>query len=135
MRLGSNRSTGRVYDYVRSGATWRLRQTLRVRDGADGCFGNSLAISGKVLVVSAAGAGSGANGVTYIYVRSGQRWRSQARLNDPANGTGDDCGADIAVSNSIAVIGANDVNGEAGAAYIYGQSGSTWKRQFWSPGR
>lgn len=93
-------------------------------------FGGAVDISGNSAIVGATIFGS-ASGNAYIYTTSdgGNTWTEQQILG-PQNG---DFGNDVAISGDIAIVGAplDDPGGltNAGAAYIYTRSGSTWTLQ------
>lgn len=124
--------------------------------GANDFFGRSVAISGDTMVVGAIsedGSGTGVNpasdegasnsGAAYVYVRSSGVWSLQAYLKASNTGAGDGFGRAVAVSGDTIVVGANleDGNGngvdpvsnelaaDAGAAYVYKRSGTTWSLQ------
>lgn len=86
------------------------------------------------------------SGAAYVFTRSGTTWSQQAYIKPPNSDAGDRFGMPIALSadgNTLAVgapnedsnartVGGDQGNnsaGEAGAAYIYSRSGSTWSFQ------
>jgi hypothetical protein len=135
--IGANaldKDAGAAYVYVRSGATWRRQATLTDPAGGENdLFGSSVAVSstaaGTIAVIGAPGAGANGAGLAYVYVRSGKTWRRQAALTDPNGQSEDNFGASVAVSGTIAVIGAYGVNKTRGAAYMFARSGGTWRLQ------
>ena len=83
-------------------------------------------------------------GAAYVFTRSGTTWTQQAYLKASNTGAGDGFGAAVAISgNTIAVSApyeasaASGVNGNgndnsatnAGAAYVFTRSGTTWSQQ------
>lgn len=122
-------------------------------------FGRDSAISGDTLVVGAFqedSKGSGVNssekddnslgdsGAAYVFVRNGGSWSQQAYLKASNPGLGDYFGLSVAISGDTIVVGApgessaatgvngnqaNDDAGDAGAAYVFQRSGSTWVQQ------
>lgn len=87
-------------------------------------------------------------GAAYVYVRTGSTWTAQAYLKSPNTGAGDRFGSAVAISGDTIVIGAryedscstsliNGASGyptdnrcsDAGAAYVFVRSGSTWAAQ------
>jgi hypothetical protein len=90
-------------------------------------FGYSVSVSGTTAIVGAPGAFRG--GGAYIYLRAGRHWQKQAVLVDPPNIPDDSFGYSVAVSGSVAVVGAWGTRKHAGAAYIYARSGGRWHRQ------
>ncbi len=125
---------GAAYVYVRSGATWSQQAVLSAADVADGtCFGSSVAISGDTIVVGAVGTIVDAKsyaGAAYVFTRTGTTWSQQTKLTEPVTGAGDSFGNSVAVSGNIAVVGAWQTTGVAGAyagaAYVSTRTGTTW---------
>ena len=123
-------NSGAAYVFVRSGTTWSQQQKLLPAEVvADDQFGASVSISGDTLVVGAPthdapGADSGA---AWIYTRSGMTWSLQQKL---APGPAlSQFGSAVSVSGDTAIIGATEDDSaasNAGAAYVYTRSGSTW---------
>jgi hypothetical protein len=118
----------------------------------------ALSSDGNALAVGApfeASSGTGVNGASdestsgagavYVYTRSGTAWSQQAFVKASNTGAGDNFGTSVALSgdgNTLAVgapaedssgfgIGSapDDTATDAGAAYIYSRSGSTWSPQ------
>jgi FG-GAP repeat protein/IPT/TIG domain-containing protein len=132
---GINAGSATVFE--RSGGTWTEGQTLEASNGATyDAFGWSVAISGETVVVGAPIADSGAgpeSGVAYIFVRSGGTWTEQQEV-FASDATQDaQFGHDVAVSGDTVVVGARAANvpsiGNAGAAYVFTRSGTTWTEQ------
>ena len=121
-------------------------------------FGFSVAVSGNTVVVGAYYESSDANGVNgnqtdnsaslagaaYVFVRDGTTWTQQAYLKASNSSEGDYFGYSVAVAGDTAVIGAlgedsnaTGINGDqndnsafdAGAAYVFVRSGTTWTQQ------
>jgi hypothetical protein len=121
-------------------------------------FGYSVAISGDTMVVGALYEASNAKGVNgnqsddsaseagaaYVFVRSGGIWSQQAYLKASNTEAFDASGTSVAISGNTIVVGAPNessnakgVNGDesdnsasdAGAAYVFVRSGSTWSQQ------
>ncbi|MBL9148250.1 MAG: integrin [Phycisphaerae bacterium] len=150
--------SGAAYVFVRSGTAWTQQAYVKASNtgGADQ-FGASVAISGDTMVVGAFSEASGATGVNgnqadnsasgsgaaYVFVRSGTTWSQQAYLKASNTDAGDSFGGEVAISGDIVVAGATwessnaaGVNGNqsddslfsAGAAYVFGRTGSTWSQ-------
>ena len=125
--------------------------------GVQDNFG-SVAISGDTLVVGAYREGSNATGVNgdqtndlapeagaaYVFVRTGGTWSQQAYLKASNAEAADHFGYAVAIDGDTIVVGAyqeasasTGVNGDqsdnsafnAGAAYVFVRSGSTWTQQ------
>ncbi len=91
-------------------------------------FGEAVAISGDTIVV-----GSGENedqGAAYVFVRSASGWEGPvSRLTASGGAVGDDFGSAVAISGDTVVVGANAVNGDQGAAYVFVKPASGWGSQ------
>jgi len=128
-------NAGSAYIYVRSGTTWSLQSTLNnPTPAASDNFGYSVAISGDYAIVGARYDDTGADnaGSAYIYVRSGTTWSLQSTLNNPTPAVNDYFGYSVAISGDYAIVGAylDDTGADnAGSAYIYVRSGTTWSLQ------
>lgn len=106
-------------------------------------FGYAVALSGNLMVVGAPNESSNSqaingpgdndlapiSGAAYVFVRSGTRWVQQAYLKATDAAPGDSFGRSVAVSGETVVIGAPWKGGNAGAAYVFVRSGSTWTQQ------
>ncbi len=127
--------SGSAYVFVRSGTTWSAQAKLTPDDGAaDDEFGNSVAVSGKTVVIGAHyDNDNGDNsGSAYVFIRFGASWSQQIKLT-PADGASlDQFGESLSVSGDTTVIGAyrdDDNGGDSGAAYVFSRSGLTWSQQ------
>ncbi len=122
---------GWVYAFTRSGSVWTQQQEFTEPSGgaADDCFGCALALSGTTALVGAAGALSNV-GAAYVYASSGGTWQPQGQGFLGAN-QGDFFGFSAALdpAGSTAVVGAFGTATEAGTAYVFGRSGTTWTQQ------
>ncbi len=72
-------------------------------------------------------------GAAYVFVRDGSGWTQQAKLTASDAAAGDVFGYSVAISGDTAVIGAErEAPGglsNAGAAYVFVRSGTTWTQQ------
>ncbi len=135
--VGSNQFEGAAYVFVESGGTWSQQAELTSSDGmADDSFGTSVAVSGSTAVVGASSRTVGSNqyqGEAYVFVRSGETWSQQAELTSSDGAYEDLFGYSVAVSGSMAVVGALQhtvgSNAYQGAAYVFVESGGTWSQQ------
>lgn len=141
---------GAVFVFVRSGTTWSLQQKLvglgsNGRKGADD-FGVSVSLYKDTLAIGAYGQdydeNGGANvsnaGAVFVFVRSGATWTFQQKLvSSGSNGrlVSDFMAYSVSLYEDTIVAGAYqqdyDENGanllsNAGAAYVFTRSGSTW---------
>ena len=109
-------------------------------------FGRSVALDGTVAIVGAYSEdhdASGANkkteaGSAYLFTKSGSTWSQQQKLVASDRQSSDYFGYSVAISGNTAIVGAYlqdyDASGgnnksDAGAAYIFTKSGSTWSQQ------
>ena len=127
-----NQSNGAAYIFTRSGSTWTQQAKLTASDGAaDDYFGTSVVIDGDDAIIGAFIDNSGA-GSAYIFTRSGSTWSQQAKLTASDAQSGDRLGMAVDINNDYAIVGASyeDEGGaQAGSAYIFTRSGSTWTQQ------
>ena len=150
-------NAGAAYVFVRNGTTWSQQAYLKPSQvSTNDFFGRSVAISGDTVVVGANqedGSATGVNGpedenaanagAAYVFVRNGTTWSQQAYLKASQVSAGDTFGRSVAVSGDTVVVGAyqedgsaTGVNGpedenasNAGAAYVFARSGTTWSPQ------
>ncbi len=130
-------SAGSAYIYVRGGTTWSEQAHLFASDAAAyDNFGSSVAISGETIVVGANRDSTAAGmetGSAYVYVRSGATWGEQARLFASDAAAYDHFGYSAAITGETIVVGARfddtAAGMDAGSAYVYVRSGTTWSEQ------
>jgi alpha-tubulin suppressor-like RCC1 family protein len=139
--------SGAAYVFVRSGTVWIQQAYLKASNtGTAAWFGSSVAIDGDTVVVGAREEDNTAidSGAAYVFVRSGTTWTQQAYLKASNTEASDFFGSSVAISGDTVVVGASQedsaatgVNGnqadntatDAGAAYVFVRSGSTWTQQ------
>jgi len=131
--------SGSAYIFTRSGSTWTQQQKLTASDAAQADrFGYSAAISGDgtYAIVGAQYDDDTVNdsGSAYIFTRSGSTWTQQAKLLASDAATDNFFGTAVSISSdgTYAIVGAwgNDIaNFNAGSAYIFTRSGSSWSEQ------
>ena len=120
---------GHVYVYHWTGSSAVLQAKLIAKGTSFGdLYGQSIALSGKTLVVGAPMPGDG-NGAAYVYVLSGAVWKRQAKLIASDGQHGDGLGWSVGVSGNVAVAGA-DVHGDHGEAYVFARTGSKWAQTY-----
>jgi len=143
---GSN--AGSAYIFSRSGSTWTQRAKIQSSDiQAGDLFGQKLSMSGDgtYVVISAhledggGGDPSSNAGAAYIFTGSGATWSQQAKLVSNDIQVNDRfSGLSVSINNdgTYAIVGAYQEDGgvgdplsNAGAAYIFTRSGSTWTQQ------
>ena len=119
---------GTAYVFRYNGTTWVEEKILTASDAAAGDnFGAAVAVSNDVVVVGAWAKSGG--GAAYIYRNTAGTTWVEERILTASDGVDDDAfGSAVAVSGSLAIIGAYQVNGQQGAAYIYRNTeGTTWE--------
>lgn len=127
--------SGAAYVYVRNGTTWTQQAKLIpavTRAGDE--FGTSVAIHGDTIVAGAHHHGNGAvdGGAAFVFVRNGTAWTQQAELLAADASAGAWFGLSVDIHENRIAVGAiydNAMGTDAGAAYIFGRSGTTWTQQ------
>ena len=137
---------GAAYVFTRNGSSWFPTAYLKASNtGAGDWFGQSVGISGNLIIVGAYledGSGIGVNpssddalgaaGAAYIFFRFGSTWSSEAYIKSSNSGFVDYFGYAVAVSGDTFLVGANLEDGsgtginppsnnsapDAGAIYI-----------------
>lgn len=126
---GVNRSAGAAYVYSHLGGRWHLQAALNDPTDVPGdSFGSAVAISGNTLLIAAQGPQNVA-GTVYVYTWSRGQWSRQETLSDPDRSAADEFGWALAVSGTVAMIGAPNANSYSGVVYVYGRSGTAWRLQ------
>ena len=132
---------GAVYIYTRSGSTWTQETKLYASDrGSTDRFGSSVAFTDNAdrVAIGAINVDRGAQlniGAVYVFSRSGTTWTEEAKLTDSVISTATFIGASVDISSTgdRVIAGANgyDLTGatDAGAAYIFVRSGTTWTQE------
>ena len=123
--------SGAVYVFTRSGSNWSQQAILTASNADPGdAFGQSVAISGDTLVVSAEREASSATGVNgdqndnsvsgsgavYVFVREGTNWSQQAYIKASNTEEGDRFGGEsgsVAISGDTLVVGASSEDSNA----------------------
>jgi hypothetical protein len=135
--VGANIDAGAAYIWTGSGNSWTMQQELTASDGAiSDFFGYSVSVSNKSAVVGAyqhnVGAATSA-GAAYVWVESGNSWTMQQELTASDAAANDFFGFSVSVGAGTAIVGAYahqvGSNAQAGAAYAFTQSASTWTEQ------
>jgi uncharacterized protein (TIGR03382 family) len=140
---GAKTESGAAYVFTQSGTTWTQQPTDLVAPdavGNDG-FGTSVSISGTALIVGAPShdiTGKGELGAAYLFAESGTTWSEQQEVTASDGHIGDQFGFSVAVSGTTAIVGAyqhdatlgdGGTASAAGAAYVFGETGTTWGLQ------
>ena len=130
-------NTGAAYVFARSGTAWSEEQKLTALDGeADDSLGYRVAVSGDTALIGAVvddTAGGVDAGSAYVFVRSGTSWSEQQKLLASDGAAADNFGFWLSISGETALVGAplDDTAGgrDAGSAYVFVRSGTTWSEQ------
>ncbi len=120
-------NSGAVYVFERSGSEWNLKAELTAPDAQDfDRFGESLAVSGDVIVVGArdkSQAGLSTAGAVYIFSRQGRAWSNPVKIVADTVNAGDYFGNAVAISGERLIVGAigrDPLNlQQAGEAFAY----------------
>lgn len=118
---------GAVYVFNWNGTSWIQTQKLKASDGAaNDDFGNSIALQGEWMVITAWG--DDGKGAAYVFNWNGSSWVEHQKLLSSDLVAGDQFGANSYISGNRMVIGANTAPAGAGngAAYVFELDGSTW---------
>ena len=130
-------ASGATFIFKRDGLAWTQQDKLLAFDGMPSdYFGQSVSISGDTVLIGAPydDDRGGSSGSAYVFVRNGTNWEFRDKLAASDGATGDFFGKAVAVSGSVAVIGAyhDDDNGtNSGSAYIFARDSLTseWVEQ------
>ena len=109
---------GAVYIYEHNEDQWAVPVRLTASDGKEGdAFGASVAVSDGIIIVGADRADDQGldSGVAYVFVHRGAAWVEEAKLLASDGLAYDEFGSSVAVSGTVAVVGAPGAN----AAYVF----------------
>ncbi len=137
--IGTNSGSehGAAYVFVRSGDVWTQEAKLTSDDAADfALFGSSVSLSGERVLIGAptdTNSLGDRSGAAYIFVRSGDGWSQEAKLEADDANVGDDFGSSVSLSGDRALVGASfgddDPGSNSGAAYVFVRSGEKWVQE------
>jgi alpha-tubulin suppressor-like RCC1 family protein len=128
-------AAGAAYVFVRNGTTWTQQAYLKASNtGAGDEFGYSVAVSGDTAIIGARYEDGGGtdSGAAYVFIRSGTSWTQQRLLRASNDGAGDAFGVSVDIEGDSAIVGAHQedqLGTDAGAAYVFTRSGTTWTEQ------
>jgi hypothetical protein len=112
-------AAGRVYVFTKTVTGWKQTAELKGSDTLSGDdFGGSVAVSGTTAVVGASGH-AGAAGRAYVFTRTATGWTQAAEVYGSDTVAGDWFGESVAISGSLAIVGAENHAGAAGRAYVF----------------
>ncbi len=118
---------GAVYVFVRNAGVWTQQQRLVPSAPSGDNLGFYVDLEGDRLVAGAPFRTGG--GVANVYLRSGTTWSEEAVLVGSDTQGSDLFGRRLALSGSRALIGSPRNNSNAGAAYVFNRTGTTWTQQ------
>ena len=140
----TNASTnGTVYIFSRSGSTWTEEAYIRgpVSNQGSLFFGETVTMNydGSYIAVGGRDDSNSSNqGAVWVYSRSGTTWTLQQKLTHSDAQPNDYFGLRVSISGDALYIiisahaedgGSGDPTSNAGAAYVFSRSGSTWTQQ------
>ena len=125
-------SSGSAYIFRWNGGNWVEEQKILASDGShDDVFGESVSISGDVVLVGARGDGDMGlwSGSAYVFRWNGASWVEEQKLIASDGAEGDRFGWSVSISGDIALVdaSADDDNGlNSGSAYVFRWNGVNW---------
>lgn len=129
---GVNSNSGSAYVFTRLGASWGEQVKLTALDAGFGdLFGSSVSISGSNALVGAPGHSGtfASSGAAYVFGRTGTTWSQLERLVASDAAAFQSFGSAVALSGNTAIVGAQDDDSGAGAAYVFVDNGLGWTQQ------
>jgi hypothetical protein len=139
--------SGAVYVFRHVDGAWVQEAYIKASNtGAHAHFGESVSISGDVLVVGAPYEDSGATGIdgdqtggsaqdsgaVYVFRRSSGSWTQEAYVKASNAGAFDHFGWSVSASGEVIAVAAPDEDssaGDSGAAYVFRWGGSSWMEE------
>ena len=129
---GADNQRGAVYVFLRSGNTWAFQNKISPEEGQDGEeFGRALGYAGVDLIIGAPDHSNvnGADaGIVYLYSRILNNWNFETTVLASNKIVQPLFGASVAISDSIAVIGAEGKETDAGAAFVFERTDAGWRQ-------
>jgi hypothetical protein len=126
---------GAAWVFTRTAGTWTQQGSKLTGSGATGSahFGTSVALSGDGNTALVGGPSDNTNvGAAWVFTRSGSTWTQQgSKLTGSGEISKGQFGTSVALSGDgkTALVGGSHDNVEAGAAWVFTRSGSTWTQQ------
>lgn len=126
---------GAAFIYERTAGAWH-RSAKLLGPATDGfrAFGESVAISGDVVVIGAPfdGPYGHASGAVYIYERVNGQWMLHSTITPTDPAVNQQFGDAVAIEKTTIVVGAfldSTRGSNTGAAYVFARSGDTWSQR------
>jgi hypothetical protein len=132
---GAANGSGVTWVYAHSGSDWLEQQELAPDPSENPQygsqeFGSALALSadGNTGLIAAKGT---TNSASTVFTRSGTTWSEQALLvpSDAVPGGAVGGGVALSADGNTALVGEAGDNGQTGAAWSFGRSGSSWVQE------
>jgi hypothetical protein len=138
--------SGAAYVFERVSGAWLQKAYLKATNAeAEDQFGWSVAGFNEAIIVGAPSKSVGGSrpGAAYIFELSGNVWSQRAFLTASHQGPGDNFGESVAISEGLAIIGAEDEGSQAtgidgnaldneapssGAAYLFAKQENDWNQ-------
>ncbi len=120
--IGTTQRAGALYIYDYQVDNWEYSTKLVASDySGDAKLGmnpTSLDVDGNT-IVGGAPAENGWTGSVYVFTKDAGTWTETQKILSPTPQSSDTFGIGVAISGEYIVIGANEVDGRKGAAYVY----------------
>jgi hypothetical protein len=117
---------GAAFVYTEVQGSWTQQADLTASDGESGdSFGNSVAISGRTIVVGAPGRDS-ETGTVYVFGEAQGSWAQQDELIASDGAANHEFGYPVAISNNTIVVAAPEIDVGPGRAYVFTRHGKSW---------
>jgi hypothetical protein len=105
--------------FTKTATGWKQAAELKGSDTEAGDdFGGSVAVSGTTAIVGASGH-AGAAGRAYVFTKTATGWTQAAEVDGSDTVAGDWFGESVAISSSLAIVGAGNHASAAGRAYMF----------------
>jgi hypothetical protein len=135
-RLVAGNYEGATYVFTKSGSTWSQKDELgSPADAIRDLYGFSVSVSGTSLVVGSpyrtedSGFDTTQGAVDIYTLSSNGIGKLNAEVTNSDGATGDNFGASVATTGTDVLVGAPFHDSEAGGAYVFAKSGTTWAQQ------
>ncbi|MCC6574720.1 MAG: hypothetical protein IT462_13140 [Planctomycetes bacterium] len=123
---GGASEAGRVFVYIKIGATWAEQQQLFQSDPVTGHgLGLSVAVNADTVIAGTPFTFGATPGAAYAFTRSGVIWTQQQKLLPSDGSNSDKFGCGVAVSGDFAIVGARGKN----AAYAFARVAGVWTQE------
>lgn len=124
--IGGTQRAGALYVYDHNNNSWDFSTKLIASDFTSeaklGMNPTSLDVEGNTIVAGAPGDNAW-TGSVYVFTREAGIWTEAQKILSPTPQPNDVFGVGVALSGDYLVVGANEVDGRKGAAYVYEKNG------------